>query len=103
MYYALDPMQAAGGVPRAVPLVVIYVEGTPEENVVERSWLDYCSERIADRFGAAVELGWLVEDTRLHWGVVRGTKPGEADRLVKILERLRAEWAAFPNKLTWED
>lgn len=88
--------------PRTVPRVTLYVEDPPEQNAVESSWLDFVNERIRDRVGKDVELGWAVEDTKLHWGLVHGTKPGEAVEIVKILERLREEWAVWPEQLPQE-
>lgn len=96
-YYELDPL--AGDAPRERPQVILYVEDPLDRNCVEKFWVDFVAARICDRFGGEVELAWAVEDTRAHWGLVRGTKRGEAAAIVEIIERLRAEWAVWPERL----
>lgn len=95
-YYELDPLP---GDPRRTPQVVLYVNDPLDQNCVEQAWFAFVEARITERFGREVELGWAVEDTRMHWGLVRGTKKGEAAVLVEIVERLRAEWAVWPAKV----
>ena len=98
-YYELTPVE--GDAPRLKAQVILHVEDPLDQNAVEKSWVDFVAERIEDRFGGTLDLAWAVEDSRYSWGFVRGTKPGEAARIVKLLEQLREEWAVWPAKKIW--